>query len=121
MATPRPEKKERKSTLGPVMFISAPPANSTWATFRPARSAAWAIDSACGTPAANALVDVEKVFPLMWKVLFVDPWTPGHAPVAMLYQPAPVFGGASVRRPLPAAFVPSRRSARMFGRAPAAA
>ena len=28
----------------------------------------------------------------MWNVLLVEPWTPGQAPVARLYQPAPVFG-----------------------------
>ena len=27
-----------------------------------------------------------------WNVLLVEPWTPGHAPVASEYQPAPVFG-----------------------------
>ena len=43
--------------------------------------------------------------PLMWNVLLVDPWTPGQAPVARLYQPAPVFGGAWVSRPLPVAYV----------------
>jgi len=32
-------------------------------------------------------------------VLFVEPWTPGHAPVASEYQPAPVLGGACVRSP----------------------
>jgi hypothetical protein len=57
--------------------------------------------------ASNAAVRVVKAAPLRWNVLFVEPWTPGHAPVARLYQPAPVFGGAWVRSPLPVAFVPS--------------
>ncbi len=42
----------------------------------------------------------------MWNVLLVEPWTPGHAPVASVYQPAPVFGGAWVSSPLPEADVP---------------
>ena len=41
--------------------------------------------------------------PLMWKVLLVEPWTPGQAPVVSVNQPAPVFGGAWVSRPLPEA------------------
>jgi hypothetical protein len=44
----------------------------------------------------------------MWNVLFVEPWTPGHAPVASEYHPAPVFGGACVSSPSPDAFVPNR-------------
>ena len=41
----------------------------------------------------------------MWKVLLVEPVTPGHAPVASVNQPAPVFGGAWVSRPWSEAFV----------------
>src|SRR6188474_156716 len=103
VATPRPEKNDWKSIVGPLIVAFRPPAHSTWATLRPPRSADWAIDSACSTPRLNALVDVAKVVLLMWNVLLVDPWTPGQAPVASEYQPAPVFGGAWVRSPLPAA------------------
>ena len=51
----------------------------------------------------------------MWNVLLVEPWTPGQAPVASLYQPAPVFGGAWVSRPLPAAFAPFLRNVAIVG------
>ena len=54
-------------------------------------------------------------WPLMWNVLFVEPCTPGHAPVARLYQPAPVFGGASVSRPSSPAFAPDLRSFAIVG------
>jgi hypothetical protein len=57
----------------------------------------------------------------MWKVLFVEPCTPGHAPVARLYQPAPVLGGASVRRPEPDAEVPFLRNEAIVGITPSAA
>ena len=46
VATPRPEKNERKSIVGPLIVALRPPAHSTWATLRPPRSADWAIDSA---------------------------------------------------------------------------
>ena len=85
------------------MVALAPPAHSTWATLRPPRSALWAIDSAFRTPGANAEVLLAKLLPLTWNVLLVDPCTPGQAPVARLYQPAPVFGGAWVSRPFPEA------------------
>ena len=62
-----------------------------------------------------------NVLPLMWNVLFVEPWTPGHAPVASEYQPAPVFGGASVRMPLPLACVPFLRNDAIVGMRPWAA
>src|SRR5512135_3751702 len=103
------------------MFISAPPENSTWATFLPPRSADCAMDSACGIPAANELVEFEKVVPLMWNVLLVEPVTAGQAPVARLYHPAPVFGGASVRRPLPEAYDPFLRNEAIVGMRPWAA
>ena len=57
-------------------------------------------------------------WPLMWNVLFVEPWTPGHAPVARVYQPAPVFGGAWVSRPLPVADVPFFRNSAIVGTRP---
>jgi hypothetical protein len=44
--------------------------------------------------------------PLTWNVLFVDPVTPGHAPVVSVNHPAPVFGGACVSRPLSEALAP---------------
>ena len=93
VATPRPEKNDRKSIVGPWMVALRPPAHSTWATLRPPRSADWAIDSAWRTFGSNAEVRLANGWPLMWNVLFVEPWTPGHAPVASEYQPAPVFGG----------------------------
>src|SRR6188768_2892280 len=94
VATPRPEWKLWKSIVGPLMVALRPPAHSTCATLRPPRSADWAIDSACRTPGSKAAVRLLKVSPFLWKVLFVEPWTPGHAPVASVYQPAPVLGGA---------------------------
>ena len=56
VATPRPEKNDWKSIVGPWIVAFAPPAHSTWATLRPPRSALWAIDSACRMPGANAEV-----------------------------------------------------------------
>ena len=95
VATPRPEKNARKSIVGPCVVALRPPAHSTCATLRPARSADCAIDSACSTPGSNAAVRLANGCPFRWKVLFVEPWTPGHAPVARVYQP-----GAGVRRRL---------------------
>ena len=57
--------------------------------------------------------------PLMGNVLLVEPVTPAQAPVARLYQPAPVFGGACVRSPSSAAEVPFLRNAPIVGRTPA--
>ncbi len=121
VATPRPEKNDWKSMVGPWMDALRPPAHSTWATLRPPRSALWAIDSAWRTPLSNEPVLLPNACPLMWKVLLVEPVTPGQAPVARLYQPAPVFGGASVRRPLPVAEVPFLRKLAIVGRRPCAA
>ena len=90
------------------MFALRPPAHSTWATLRPPRTADWAIVSAWSTPGSNAAVRFAKGWPLTWKVLLVEPCVPGHAPVASVYQPAPVFGVACVRRPFPAAWEPVR-------------
>ena len=47
----------------------------------------------------NELVLLPNGWPFTWNVLFVDPVPPGHAPVAGLYQPAPVFGGATSGQP----------------------
>ena len=92
-----------------------PPAHSICATFLPPRSAAWAIVSAWSTPGSKAAVRLPKGWPLTWKVLFVEPATPGHAPVASVNQPAPVFGGAWVSRPPPEACTPRRSSRRKPG------
>src|SRR6187402_2313191 len=96
VATPRPEKNDWKSIVGPVIVALRPPAHSTCATLSPPRSADWAIDSALSTFGSNAAVRLPNGWPLTWNVLFIEPCTPGHAPVARLYQPAPVFGGACV-------------------------
>jgi hypothetical protein len=53
--------------------------------------------------------------------LFVEPVIPGHAPVASVYHPAPVFGGAWVNRPPPAACVPVLRNLAIVGITPWAA
>ena len=55
---------------------------------------------------------------LMWNVLFVDPCTPGHAPVASVNQPAPVFGGACVSSPWSDAYAPRLSSLRKPGVTP---
>src|SRR3954447_19219240 len=85
-----------------------PPAHSICATFLPPRSAAWASVSACRMLPldGNAACELAKVEPLMWNVLFVDPCTPGQAPVVRLNHPAPVFGGACVSRPWSDAYAP---------------
>src|SRR4029079_15309213 len=121
VATPRPEKNDWKSMVGPAMVALRPPAHSTCATLRPLRSADWAMDSAWSTPGSNAAVRFANGWPLRWNVLFVEPCTPGHAPVARLYQPAPVLGGAWVRRPLPLADVPFFRNSDIVGISPCAA
>ena len=115
VATPRPEKNDWKSIVGPAIVALRPPAHSTCATLRPLRSADWAIDSAWRTFGSNAAVRFANGWPLRWKVLLVEPWTPGQAPVARLYQPAPVLGGACVSRPFPAADVPFFRNSDIVG------
>ena len=117
MTTPRPERKLRKSTVGPSVAPLRPPAHSIWATFLPPRSAAWASVSACSTPAPANDVEFANGSPFLWKVLLVEPWTPGHAPVVSVNQPEPVFGGAWVSSPLPDARVPLRRRSRKPGTA----
>src|SRR5882672_2523351 len=91
--TPRVEKKLTKSTVGPAIPARRPPTHSIWATFLPARSAAFAIVSAWRTPAPENDVRFENVSPVRWKVLFVEPCSAGYVPVAIVYQPTPVFGG----------------------------
>ena len=111
VTTPRPERKLRKSSVGPLIEPLRPPAHSIWATFLPPRSAAWASVSACRMLGfENAAVETVKALPLMWNVLFVEPWTPGQAPVVSENQPAPVFGGACVSRPWSDACAPSLSS-----------
>src|SRR3954465_13936360 len=106
--------------VGPWIVALAPPAHSICATFLPPRSAACARLSALSTFALNAEVLFANTPPLMWNVLLVEPWTPGQAPVARLYQPAPVLGGASVRSPFPAAVVPFLRKEAIVGSRPCA-
>ena len=91
--TPRVEKKFAKSTVGPAMFAARPPTQSIWATFLPARSAAFAIVSAWSTLAPAKLVRLLNVSPVRKKVLLVEPCSAGYVPVAIVYQPTPVFGG----------------------------
>src|SRR3954447_7864013 len=91
------------------MAALRPPAHSIWATFLPPRSVAWASVSACRMLVpldGNAACEFANVEPLMWNVLFVEPCTADHAPVASENQPAPVFGGACVSRPWSDAYAP---------------
>ena len=37
--------------------------------------------------------------PTRWKVLFIEPCSPGHVPVASVCQPTPVLGGKRLERP----------------------
>ena len=121
VATPRPEKNDWKSIVGPWMVALRPPAHSTWATLRPPRSADWAIDSAWSTFGSKAAVrlrerlavDVEGV------VRRAVDARPGAG--RELYQPAPVFGGAWVSRPLPVAEMPFLRKRAIVGSRPCAA
>src|SRR5262245_28791105 len=71
--TPRPERNDWKSMVGPLMVAFRPPAHSTWATLSPPRSADWAIDSAWRMPWLNADVELPNGWPLTWKVLLVEP------------------------------------------------
>src|SRR5262245_50251064 len=98
--TPRVEKKFAKSTVGPAMPAARPPTHSIWATFLPARSAELAIVSACNTPAPENDVRLLNVSPERKNVLFVDPCSDGYVPVAIEYQPTPVFGGNDWSMPL---------------------
>ncbi len=118
VVTPRPEKNDRKSTVGPLILPFAPPAHSSWMTFLPPRSADWAMVSAWRVPGVNADVLLFSGWVLIAKVLLVEPVTPGQAPVAIVYQPAPVFGGAWVSMPPPLADAPCRRRSAKPGREP---
>ena len=69
-------------------------------------------------PASNAAVRLPNGWPFTWKVLLVEPCTPGQAPVFSVNQPAPVFGGACVSRPLPDARAPLRSRSRKPGTTP---
>src|SRR5215207_2900225 len=102
------------------MLAWRPATQSSWATWRPARSAVEAIESAWRTPVAEKLVPREKSVPVWWKVLLVEPCLPGQAPVASVYQPTPVLGGNPWVRPL-RPWTPRRLSSRMLGMAPLAA
>ncbi len=93
---PRLEKKLRKSTTGPcsagTRFRDA--THSIETTFLVARSAACWIVSAWSIPVvANEVRLLKLPSPMRWKVLLVDPCSPGHVPEASVYQPTPVLGG----------------------------
>src|SRR6188474_3499450 len=119
--TPRVEKKFVKSTVGPAMPAFAPPTQSIWATFLPARSAAAAIVSAWSVPAPENEVRLLKLpSPTRWYVLFVEPCSLGHVPVASVYQPTPVFGGKPCCMPF-APRTPDDIIAAYVGIAPSAA
>src|SRR5260370_931107 len=75
------EKKVAKSTVGRAIVELMPPTQSTWATFLPARSAAAASVSACRTTEDEKEVRLLKASPVRWKVLLVEPCSPGHVPV----------------------------------------
>src|SRR6266516_489166 len=119
-STPRVEKKFAKSTVGPWMSAARPPTHSICATFLPLRSAAFAIVSACRTPVPENDVRFPKASPLRWNVLFVEPCSPGYVPVAIVYQPTPVFGGKAWVIPF-CPSTPAARSAAYVGMAPASA
>src|SRR4029453_4927282 len=88
--------------------------------WRPARSAAEAIESGWSTPVDEKLVARGEWVPVWWKVLLGEPCLPGQAPVASVYQPTPVLGGKPWVRPL-RPWTPRRFSSRRFGMAPLAA
>src|SRR6266540_149393 len=119
-STPRVEKKFAKSTVGPAIPAARPPTQSIWATFFPARSAALAIVSAWRMPAPENDVRFENASPVRWKVLFVEPCSLDHVPVAIVYQPTPVLGGNACSMPL-APLTPSCISPAYVGMAPSAA
>ena len=103
VATPRPEKNDRKSIVGPWIVALRPPAHSTWATLSPPRSADCAIDSALSTFGVEGgravrerlTVDVERV---VRRAVDARPRAGREAVPARA-----VFGGACVRRPFPVA------------------
>src|SRR6185503_19832263 len=83
-----------------IDIAAAPPTQSIWATFLPARSAAFAIVSAWSTPAPEKEVRFAKPSPVRKKVLLVEPCSLGYVPVAIVYQPTPVLGGNACTMPL---------------------
>ena len=92
----------RKSTTGPWSAGTRlrVPTHSTETTVLPARSAAWPMWSAWRMPVVAKLVELLKLpSPVRWKVLFVEPCSPGQVPVESVYQPTPVFGGKPWSRP----------------------
>src|SRR5919109_1635763 len=108
--TPRAEKKLRKSMTGPARLWVREPTHSTEATFRPWRSAACWIVSACRIDAPRLVRLLKLPSPVRWNVLLVEPCSPGHVPVASVYQPTPVFGGNACLSPL-APLTPAAMSA----------
>src|SRR5581483_3836681 len=120
VSTPRVEKKFAKSTVGPAMPAERPPVHSICATFLPARSAAFAIVSAWSTPEPENDVLLVNASPERKNVLLVEPCSEGYVPVAIVYQPTPVFGGKACTVPSsPAA--PSFSSLAYVGIAPSRA
>src|SRR6266516_7531418 len=102
------------------MLAGMPPTQSIWATFFPARSAALAIVSAWSTPAPENELRFEKTSPERKNVLLVEPCSDGYVPVAIVYQPTPVFGGNACTIPL-SPRTPAAMSCLSVGIAPAAA
>src|SRR6266511_1341094 len=92
------------------MAAGTPPTQSIWATVLPARSAEFAMVSACRTPAPENDERLLNVSPVRKKVLFVEPVSLGHVPVAMEYQPTPVLGGKACSMP----FAPCTPSASIW-------
>src|SRR5262249_30378625 len=86
-----------------------------------ARSAAAASVSAWRMPAVeNEFELLNEESPERKKVLFVEPCSDGYVPVAIVYQPTPVFGGKPCTMPL-SPVVPPSISFAYVGMAPAAA
>src|SRR5688572_11978544 len=108
---PRLEKKLRKSTTGPWRLWVREPTHSTDTTDLPARSAACWIVSAWRIEAPRLVRLLKLASPVRWKVLFVDPCSPGPVPDARVYHPTPVLGGKACVRPFspftPAAYIAS--------------
>ena len=76
------------------------PTHSTETTDLPARSADWAMWSACRMPfVANEVRLLKLLSPVRWNVLLVEPCSLGYVPVASVCQPTPVFGGKACTRP----------------------
>jgi hypothetical protein len=69
-------------------------------------------------PVVAKLVELLKFpSPVRWKVLFVEPCSPGQVPVESVYQPTPVLGGKPWIRPL-SPLMPLRIRSRMVGSEP---